>query len=101
VLKAILLIEAMSATMAATVAAPPPPAAGGNNGADHGEATDDDQDHACHLARSAIVYVRQSTPNQSTNNLESQRRQDGLAERGRQLGWSDVQVIEDGSWSLR
>jgi excisionase family DNA binding protein len=48
-----------------------------------------------HVARSAIVYVRQSTPNQVTNNLESKRRQYGLAERGRQLGWSDVQVIDD------
>jgi DNA invertase Pin-like site-specific DNA recombinase len=48
-----------------------------------------------HVARSAIVYVRQSTPNQVKNNLESQRRQYGLAERGRQLGWSDVQVIDD------
>ena len=48
-----------------------------------------------HLARCAIVYVRQSTAYQVTNNLESQRRQYGLVERGRQLGWSDVQVIDD------
>src|ERR1700724_677233 len=48
-----------------------------------------------HLARSAIVYVRQSTAYQVANNLESQRRQYGLVERGRQLGWSDVQVIDD------
>src|SRR5437763_2844266 len=48
-----------------------------------------------HLARSAIVYVRQSTAYQVTNNLESQRRQYGLVQRGRQLGWSDVQVIDD------
>src|SRR5437667_12765657 len=48
-----------------------------------------------HLARSAIIYVRQSTPHQVTNNLESQRRQYGLVDRGRQLGWSDVQVIDD------
>ena len=48
-----------------------------------------------HLARSAIVYVRQSTSYQVANNLESQRRQYGLVERGRQLGWSDVQVIDD------
>src|SRR5437660_10465911 len=48
-----------------------------------------------HLARSAIIYVRQSTPHQVANNLESQRRQYGLVERGRQLGWSDVQVIDD------
>src|SRR6516164_2390605 len=48
-----------------------------------------------HLARSAIVYVRQSTTHQVVNNLESQRRQYGLVERGHQLGWSDVQVIDD------
>ena len=34
-----------------------------------------------HLTRSAIVYVRQSTPYQVTNNLESQRRQYGLVKR--------------------
>ena len=48
-----------------------------------------------HLAHSAIVYVRQSTPYQVANNLESQRRQYALVERGHQLGWSDVQVIDD------
>ena len=48
-----------------------------------------------HLGRSAIVYVRQSTAYQVANNLESQRRQYGLVERGRLLGWSDVQVIDD------
>jgi DNA invertase Pin-like site-specific DNA recombinase len=48
-----------------------------------------------HLARCAIVYVRQSTAYQVTNNLESQRRQYGLVERGGQLGWSDVLVIDD------
>jgi DNA invertase Pin-like site-specific DNA recombinase len=48
-----------------------------------------------HLGRSAIVYVRQSTPYQVANNLESQRRQYGLVERGRLLGWSDIQVIDD------
>ena len=48
-----------------------------------------------HLARGAFVYVRQSTAYQVANNLESQRRQYGLVERGRQLGWSDVHVIDD------
>ena len=47
------------------------------------------------LLRSAIVYVRQSTAYQVTNNLESQRRQYGLVERARQLGWSEVHVIDD------
>ena len=48
-----------------------------------------------HLARSAFVYVRQSTVYQVVNNLESQRRQYGLVERARQLGWDDVQVVDD------
>jgi DNA invertase Pin-like site-specific DNA recombinase len=48
-----------------------------------------------HLLRGAIVYVRQSTVFQVTQNLESQRRQYGLTERARQLGWPDVEVIDD------
>ncbi len=48
-----------------------------------------------HLARAAFVYVRQSTAYQVVNNLESQRRQYGLVERARQLGWDDVQVVDD------
>jgi hypothetical protein len=41
-----------------------------------------------HLGRQAIVYIRQSTAGQVAHNLESQRRQYGLADRARQLGWS-------------
>ena len=48
-----------------------------------------------HLARGAFVYIRQSTAMQVTHNLESQRRQYGLADRARQLGWRDVEVIDD------
>lgn len=48
-----------------------------------------------HLSRRACVYVRQSTPDQVQNNLESQRRQYGLVERARQLGWEQVEVIDD------
>jgi predicted site-specific integrase-resolvase len=48
-----------------------------------------------HLARQAIVYIRQSTADQVANNLESQRRQYNLPERARNLGWSDVAVIDD------
>ena len=48
-----------------------------------------------HLVRDAVVYVRQSTTFQVTQNLESQRRQYSLTERARQLGWSDVAVIDD------
>jgi len=48
-----------------------------------------------HLSRRACVYVRQSTPDQVHNNLESQRRQYALVERARQLGWQQVDVIDD------
>ena len=50
---------------------------------------------ADHLAREAIVYVRQSTMDQVINNVESRRRQYGLVERARQLGWADVSLIDD------
>jgi excisionase family DNA binding protein len=48
-----------------------------------------------HLARQAVVYIRQSTADQVANNLESKRRQYGLADRARQLGWSDVAIIDN------
>ena len=46
-----------------------------------------------HLARRAIVYVRQSTEHQVRHNLESQRLQYDLAERARALGWQHVETI--------
>jgi hypothetical protein len=46
-----------------------------------------------HLAHSAIVYIRQSSPQQVMHNLESKRRQYALVERGRQLGWGEVSRI--------
>jgi DNA invertase Pin-like site-specific DNA recombinase len=48
-----------------------------------------------HLQRRAYVYIRQSTPDQLAHNHESQRRQYGLAERAKQLGWSSVEIIDD------
>ena len=51
--------------------------------------------NAEHLARRACVYVRQSTPGQVQNNLESQRRQYALVDHARALGWQDVEVIDD------
>jgi DNA invertase Pin-like site-specific DNA recombinase len=48
-----------------------------------------------HLARGAFIYVRQSTVDQLVNNHESRRRQYGLADRARALGWTDVTVIDD------
>ena len=48
-----------------------------------------------HLARGAFIYVRQSTSDQVLHNHESRRRQYGLADRARALGWSAVEVIDD------
>jgi DNA invertase Pin-like site-specific DNA recombinase len=48
-----------------------------------------------HLARNACVYIRQSTADQLAHNHESRRRQYGLVDRARQLGWSNVDVIDD------
>ena len=45
-----------------------------------------------HLRRRAIVYVRQSTPIQVVHNLESQRRQYGLADYARELGFDSINV---------
>jgi excisionase family DNA binding protein len=50
---------------------------------------------ADHLARRACVYIRQSTPGQVQHNLESQRRQYALVDRARELGWRDIDVIDD------
>jgi DNA invertase Pin-like site-specific DNA recombinase len=48
-----------------------------------------------HLARSAIVYVRQSTMSQVLGNLESQRRQYQMAESAREAGFAGVQIIDE------
>lgn len=48
--------------------------------------------HARHLTRQALIYVRQSHPNQVRHHPESARRQYGLTERARQLGWEPEQI---------
>lgn len=49
-----------------------------------------------HLARRAVVYVRQSTPAQVVSNQESLRLQYALGQRARELGWRgpDIDVID-------
>jgi DNA invertase Pin-like site-specific DNA recombinase len=47
------------------------------------------------LQRKAVVYVRQSTPQQVQANLESQRRQYELVEVARRRGFTTVEVIDD------
>src|SRR5437660_3234178 len=46
-----------------------------------------------HLARKAIVYLRQSSEKQVRENKESQRLQYDLGERMHALGWSEVEII--------
>jgi DNA invertase Pin-like site-specific DNA recombinase len=50
-----------------------------------------------HLDRAAIVYVRQSTPQQVTEHQESTARQYALAGRAADLGWlpERIEVIDD------
>src|SRR5918912_3483337 len=48
--------------------------------------------HARHQARRALIYVRQSHPNQVLRHPESARRQYGLVERAEQLGWPREQI---------
>jgi len=48
-----------------------------------------------HLQRSAIVYVRQSDPQQVRVHTESTRLQRGLREKAIELGWPSPTVIDD------
>src|ERR1700758_4695671 len=48
-----------------------------------------------HLARKAIVYLRQSSEKQVRQNKESQVLQYAMAERVRALGWQEVEIINN------
>ena len=50
-----------------------------------------------HLARKAVMYIRQSTPHQVLSHQESLRLQYALHDRARQLGWPDeaIAIIDD------
>ena len=50
-----------------------------------------------HLARKAVIYIRQSTPPQVVSHQESLRLQYALHERARQLGWPDeaIDILDD------
>src|ERR1700688_3534165 len=47
-----------------------------------------------HLARKAIVYLRQSSEKQVRQNKESQLLQYDVAQRMRALGWKEVEIID-------
>jgi DNA invertase Pin-like site-specific DNA recombinase len=48
-----------------------------------------------HLARKAILYVRQSSPYQVLNHRESQKLQYAMEARLRGLGWHEVEIIDE------
>jgi len=50
-----------------------------------------------HLARKAVIYIRQSTPHQVVSPQESLRLQYALGARAHQLGWPDeaIDIIDD------
>ena len=52
----------------------------------------DDKIHARYLERLAVVYVRQSRPDQIRHNLESRRRQRDLKQRACELGWPEQRI---------
>src|SRR5207244_1831670 len=54
-----------------------------------------DKIKAQHVARKAILYVRQSSAHQVTHNLESQRLQYAMRDRLQQLGWREIDVVDE------
>lgn len=48
-----------------------------------------------HLERKAILYVRQSSAYQVIHNLESQKLQYAMQKRLHELGWREVEVVDD------
>ena len=48
-----------------------------------------------HRARKAVLYVRQSSVHQVQHNRESQGLQYAMRDRLLQLGWSQVEVIDE------
>ena len=48
-----------------------------------------------HLERKAILYIRQSSAYQVSHNLESQKLQYAMQERLHQLGWREIEVVDE------
>ena len=48
-----------------------------------------------HVARKAMLYVRQSSAYQVIHNLESQRLQYAMQDRLHLLGWRDIDVVDE------
>src|SRR5437764_1296633 len=60
-----------------------------------GRPTMSDKIHPHHLQRRAILYVRQSSAFQAAHHLEGQKLQYAMRARLQQLGWSDVEVVDE------
>jgi DNA invertase Pin-like site-specific DNA recombinase len=54
-----------------------------------------DKIKAYHLDRKALLYVRQSSAHQVMHNQESQKLQYAMRDRLRELGWREIEVIDD------
>lgn len=54
-----------------------------------------DQIKALHLERKAILYVRQSSLHQVLHHQESQKLQYAMQARLRQLGWREIDVVDE------
>ena len=50
---------------------------------------------AQHRARKAVLYIRQSSAHQVQHNRESQILQYAMRDRLAQLGWSEIEIIDD------
>ena len=55
--------------------------------------TDPSKIKLSHTQRAAYVYIRQSTPGQVEHNRESTARQYALADKARQFGWANDQIV--------
>ena len=54
-----------------------------------------DKVHPHHLARKALLYVRQSSAHQVLHNRESSVLQYAMRDRLTALGWSEIEAIDD------
>jgi DNA invertase Pin-like site-specific DNA recombinase len=48
-----------------------------------------------HLSKAAYIYIRQSTQFQVEHNQESSRRQYALSDKAGQLGWREIEVVDE------
>jgi DNA invertase Pin-like site-specific DNA recombinase len=54
-----------------------------------------DKIRAHHLQRKAILYIRQSSAYQVSHNIESQKLQYAMETRLRQLGWQEIEIVDE------